>query len=259
MKSARPNLAAARILVCRPEPKASILCQDLQALGADARALPMIAIEPQAESSQSRALIQDFDQFGHIVVVSPIAAEFLLARLDTWWPQLPVGQAWYGLGPGTAQRLQAAGIHCQTAARGHDSEGLLQLPQLQQLKGEKVLLCAGEGGRALLGETFSARGARVEKLILYQRRRPDYQPSQLNAALVQFDPQVLIALSGETLNNLLALGQNTDSKLLRRRLVVPTERVAEQARRAGFQLVMVAPRLDSRTLAASLAQVLSSA
>lgn len=252
MRSARKPLSGLRVLVCRPEPKASALCHDLQQLGAEARALPMIEIRPLPETAESRALIQDFDLFGHIIVVSPVAAGFLLAQLDSWWPQRPVGQNWYAVGPGTARRLRQAGIDCLTASQGHDSESLLQRPELRQLEHEKVLICGGEGGRTLLAESLRERGARVEKLALYQRRRPAYPLARLAEALVQFDPQAIVALSGETLNNLLALGQNADGNLLSRRLLVPTDRVAEQARMLGFNRTLVAQSLDTPALAASL-------
>lgn len=256
MKSAERALKDSRVLVCRPEPKASALCESLQHRGAEARALPMIAIEPIADTPQVRTLIQDFDRFGHVVVVSPVAAEFLLAQLDTWWPQRPLGQTWYAVGPGTARRLHDAGIECLVPHGGHDSESLLLRPELAGLKHEKVVLCGGEGGRPLLAERLQERGAEVEKLALYRRCRPDYTETQLKAALEAFDPHAIIALSGETLNNLLALGQNADRRLFNRLIVVPTERVAEQARSAGFGHTVVATALDDQALAATLEQAL---
>ena len=36
-----------------------------------------------------------------------------------------------------------------------------------------MLLAAGEGGRALLGETLAARGAELTRLALYRRRLLD--------------------------------------------------------------------------------------
>lgn len=255
-KSAEHPLLGIRLLVCRPEPKASTVCSELRRLGADARALPMMEIAPLPETAATRALIQDFDRFQHIVVVSPVAADFLLKALDTWWPQRPVAQNWYAVGPGTARRLQEAGIDCHAAAQGHDSEGLLQLPELQQLNDERVLICGGEGGRALLAESLGQRGARVQKLALYRRLRPDHSEARIADALVRFDPQGIIILSGETLNNLLALGQNADKGLLQRLLLVPTERVAEQARMAGFSRLVVARALDTPALAVSLEHAL---
>ena len=255
MTSAEARLLGCRILVCRPEPRASALCAVLRQHGADARALPLIEIAPLPETASTRRLIQDFDLFGHVIVASPIAAEHLLARLDGWWPQRPVGQTWYAIGPGTARCLADAGIESLTADAGHDSESLLRRPELQRLDRQRVLLCSGEGGRTLLADSLSARGARVEKLALYQRRRPRYSTVQMTAALTDFDPQAIVALSGETLNNLLALGQNADTGLFQRCLVLPTDRVADHARAAGFKRTLVAPGMDNATLALLLEQV----
>lgn len=253
MKSARAPLEGCRVLVCRPEPKASELCYSLGRAGADARALPMIQIEPVAETGELRAVVQDFDQFQHVIVVSPIAADYLLEHLDHWWPQRPVGQKWYAVGSGTAKALAQAGIDSLAPARGHDSESLLQLDPLADLSNGKVIIAGGEGGRTLLAETLTQRGARVTKLALYRRLCPAYTPAQMAEALITFDPQVLITLSGETLNNLISLGQNVDSALYKRGLILPTARVAEQAKAAGFSRVFVAPDLGPAGLEQTLA------
>lgn len=217
----------------------------------------MLAIEPLPETPASRSLIQDFDHFRHVVVVSPVAAEFVLEKLDHWWPQRPAGQTWYAVGPGTARRLQETGIECLTADSGHDSESLLQRPELAQLEHQKVLICSGEGGRAVLVESLRKRGAQVEKLALYRRRKPNYPQSRLVKDLFQFNPQAVIALSGETLNNLISLGQPADPMLFQRLLLVPTDRVAAQARAAGFTRVLTAGALDPEGLAARLVDGLS--
>lgn len=253
MSHAETALAGLRVLVCRPEPKASALCAELARRGAQARALPMLEIRPLAESAADRALIQDLDQFRHVVIASPIAADLALERFEAWWPQWPTGQDWYAVGPGTAERLARAGLHCATPAQGHDSENLLKLHGLQHIKDDRVLICSGRGGRMLLAEMLGGRGARVDRLALYERMMPDYPAARIEADLTRFDPQAIVALSGETLNNLLRLGQNKDAGLRQRLVVVPTERVAAQARQAGFARARVPPALDPVTLADDLA------
>ncbi|QCF27368.1 uroporphyrinogen-III synthase [Hydrocarboniclastica marina] len=257
MTFARNVLSGRRILVCRPEPRASELCRELQRSGADARALPMLAIAPVPETGALRTAVMNFDQFRHVIVVSPIAAGFLLDYLDQWWPQRPTGQAWYAVGSGTAGLLEQADISCLRAEQGHDSESLLQLPELARLDNQKLAIVGGEGGRNLLAEELTQRGGLVSKLALYRRLKPDYAEERLVEALVDFDPQALVVLSGETLNNLLSLGQNVDNRLRLRGLLVPTARVAEQARSAGFTRVAIASDLSFSGLEQALADVFS--
>ncbi|MFE8071203.1 uroporphyrinogen-III synthase [Marinobacteraceae bacterium S3BR75-40.1] len=246
-------LAGLHILNGRPQGQAAELTRALEAAGARVRELPLLEIVPLPETAEQRAVLQNLDQYQHVIAVSPNAAHFLTDALDRWWPQTPVGIHWYGVGAGTARVLTEAGLMPRIPEAGHDSEALLQRPELQTLTGEKVLLCRGRGGRETLPETLEARGARVTRLAFYERRCPAYTETTLKSALVDFAPQVIVVMSGETLNNLIALGQNTDHQLLSRTVLVPVARVAEQARERGFTQVLVPDALDPASIMACLA------
>ncbi len=252
-----PSLTGRRILVCRPEPQASRLAQCFRDAGADALALPMIEREPLPETPSQRNLIQHLDQFHHVVAVSPYAAELLLALIDTWWPQLPEGLNWYGVGAGTAKVLADAGLPAQWPLEGVSSEDLLQLSALNHLHGERVLIARGESGRELLRETLIARGAEVTALPLYRRQPPEYSAEQLNQSLGSFSPDAIIALSAETLNNFIALNDNSDHNLKQRLLVLPVQRVAELATSTGFTNVCVPDSLTDSDVVAAVVQRLA--
>ena len=238
-------LAGRRILVSRPEPKAAETCQDLEQAGAATRALPLIGIHPRALDGRDRALIQELDNYEKIIAVSPNAARLLLEQADEWWPQWPVGLEWWGPGEGTARIFRDAGLPGHAPPDGHDSEALLDCPAFQadQVANKKVLIARGDRGRELLQNTLSERGARVEVLALYSREPLEWPEATVRQSLARFDPDTILALSGETLKHLLEVGQNTDPKLRERCLVVPAERVARQARNAGFHNVRVAPAM----------------
>ncbi|MGM0450287.1 MAG: uroporphyrinogen-III synthase [Pseudomonadota bacterium] len=239
-------LAGRRILVSRPEPRATATCRDLEQAGASTRALPLISVQPRSLDGRERSLIQELDNFGKIIAVSPNAARLFLEQADEWWPQWPVGLEWWGPGEGTARVFREAGLPGQAPPHGHDSEALLDCPAFQpdQVAGGKVLIARGDRGRELLQSTLAERGARVELLALYDRMPLDWPEATVHEALTGFDPDTILALSGETLKHLLEVGQNTDSKLRERCLVVPAERVARQARDAGFRNVRVAPAMS---------------
>lgn len=65
-------------------------------------------------------------------------------------------------------------------ANGHRSEDLLQHPKLQQLDGQRIIIFNAPGGRQLLADTLSERGAIVESFPVYNR-----QPAALDKHSVQ--------------------------------------------------------------------------
>lgn len=252
-----PDLSGRRILVCRPEPEASRLARRFRDVGAEVQVLPMIDRQPLPETPERRTLILSLDEFSHVIAVSPYAARLLLDAIDTWWPQIPVGIRWYGVGAGTAAVLAEHGLNPRLPPKGWTSEALLALPSLNHLDGEKVLLARGDTGRELIRETLQARGARVTVLPLYRRLPAEHSPELLRATLKDFAPEAIVALSGETLNNLIALCANYGHNLYDRLLIVPADRVAEQARAAGFQNPCIPGSLADNDIVATVAAQLA--
>ncbi|BEH13179.1 MULTISPECIES: uroporphyrinogen-III synthase [Marinobacter] len=250
-------LQGRRVLICRPEPEASRLAQAFQAAGAEVRRMPLMAREPLPATPERRSTLQDLDHFAHIIAVSPYAASVLLDEIDHWWPQVPMGIQWYGVGAGTAAVFAHHGLSPNKPDNGWTSEALLALPGLQNLNHEKVLLARGEDGRELIRQTLEQRGARVTVLPLYRRFRPYYAANDLEDNFAGFRPEVIIALSGETLNNLVEASSAFLATLNNALLVVPAERVSEQARKAGFRNVLVPDGLADQDLVTSVASWLT--
>ncbi len=249
----RDAIGGRRVLICRPEPEASRLARCFAGAGALTRCLPLIDREPLPETPERRTLILNIDQYAHIIVVSPYAARLLMAELETWWPQLPTGIHWYAVGAGTAAVLSEHGLNPHRPANGWTSEALLELPALNRVDGERVLLVRAEHGRELIRETLAARGARISLLPLYRRFNPVYTPEQVRQLLESFEPEVIVALSGETLDNLIALCAKSDHNLYDRLLIVPAERVAEKARTSGFRNPCIPGSLADNDIVATVA------
>ena len=246
------------MLICRPRPEAERLSGAFKAVGAEVRILPMLEREPITDDPTIRTRILEIDQFDHVIAVSPYAAGLLIDWLDTWWPQTPTGILWYGVGAGTAAVLTAYGLDTLQPATGHTSEALLERPELVDLTHQKILIVRGEQGRSLLPETLEARGARVTLLPLYRRFAPSHDEAALQDSIGAFNPEVVVTLSGETLNNLISLGNNTGHNLKHCLMVVPVERIAEQARRAGILHTCVPQSLADNAIVAAIAHQLAS-
>jgi uroporphyrinogen-III synthase len=255
--SEQPDLKNRRVLICRPDPEASRLAACFQAAGAQVRVFPLVGRRPVPETPQRRTLILNLDQFAHIVTVSPYAARLLLAELDTWWPQIPTGIRWYAVGSGTAAVLAEYGLAVRKPATGWTSEDLLALPSLARIDNDKVLLARADTGRELIYKTLEARGARVTALSLYERFIPDYTASDIRNAFGEFAPEAVVALSGGTVNNLVALCANNSHNLLDSLLIVPAERVADIARAAGFKHPCIPGSLADNDIVATVAMQLT--
>lgn len=150
------------------------------------------------------------------------------------------GQPWLAVGAGTRRALARCGIAAVAPAR-MDSEGLLGLPQLADVRGKRIGLVTAPGGRGVLAPTLAARGATVRRADVYMRRSVALSPAQ-RAALddAARDPgRVLLALSsGEALDALLA--QVPARGLRDIAVVAASARLGDAARAAGFTRIAVA-------------------
>lgn len=236
---ARP-LAGYRVLVTRPAGRAAALAARLRRDGAAVVEAPLLDIELLPDTPEALTAAQDLDRYDIVVVTSRHAVESFLPVVSQRWPQWPAAQAWLAVGAGTAEALAAHGIAAAVPARP-DSEGLLALAPLQDVAGRRVLLVAGEGGRALLAETLAARGAQVTRLATYRRRPRAQALDALDAfrdSVAAPGHRIALVTSVEALQNLLALAPwlpVSDVAVL-----VASARIAEAAHGAGLRRVIVA-------------------
>lgn len=227
-------LAGIGILVTRPARQAAGLVAQLAALGATPIVFPAIVILPPAERAPLDRVHASLAAYDIAVFVSANAVEYGVPAPGQWPPALRT----FAPGPGTAAALAAVGIHgVVVPATTFDSEGLLALPELAQPAGRRVLIFRGDGGRELLGDTLTARGAHVDYVACYRRSAPA-SGAGLAEVLVQGRAHALTLTSSEGLDNLLAvLDAGTRPRLARLPAFVPHPRIAAHARRAGFTAI----------------------
>jgi uroporphyrinogen-III synthase len=235
--------AVLRVLVTRPlgEPAES-LCTALTAAGYQVHRQPLLELSglPQLAASR-RQMLLDLNHFQHIVFISANAVRFGMALVNDYWPQVPLGINWYGVGAATALGLARFDIRAITPGSNMSSEGLLALPYLRNVQGQRVLIIKGEGGRDALRTELMLRGALVDELACYRRSLPDLPAGVLATRIAQWEIDVIMLSSGETLTNLLLLLSPTETtKLKAVGLIVPSERVAAMARQAGFERIVIA-------------------
>jgi len=245
------TLAGLGVLVTRPQPQAALLAERLEAEGARAYVLPALTVAPRGLDRASLAPIESYD---HVVFVSANAVRFgafLLADA--------VARSRVAVGPATAAALEAIG-HPATLvpADGYDSEHLLATEAFGHPVGRRILIVRGGDGRALLGDTLTARGADVTYVDVYERRCATPEAATLTAieaAWSDGDIQVVTATSGDILRCLCGLLTPRGRTLLARSpLVVAGARIATIARDLGLGgPVLVAQSAEDAQLLATLA------
>lgn len=240
-----------RILVTRPLGQEVDLKEQLIAQGYDVVHQPLLKIEPEPEMSVSqRQVLQALDTFSHVIFVSANAVRVGCDWIESYWPQYPVGLHWYGPGSTSAALLQQRGLSPLWPRQQYDSEGLLALPSLQAISGDKVLLVKGAGGRTLLRETCIERGAKVTELVCYKRTLVNASSANLRCMLDQVDAVALS--SGSACEQFGRVLENADCRCARALpLVVPGENAAQRAKQAGFSTIFTAASaVDSDVVAA---------
>ena len=185
-----------------------------------------------------------------VLFTSPAAVRAAIALLE-FHPR--PDQAWIAVGSGTAHALRRAGVDCVQSPARMDSEGLLELPALQQLAGIDVGLVTAPGGRGLLAASLRERGARLLRADVYAREPIALSPSALGRLRALRAPAFLALSSEGALRHVLA---QAPADILARLRATPTiaasERLQRIAREAGFVEVELAEGPRPRQLLAAM-------
>jgi uroporphyrinogen-III synthase len=250
-------LAGFSVLVTRPRPQADSLARSLGVLGATAFVFPVLSIQPLSLSAEALDRIASLDQYAGVVCISVPAATLGVELCADRWPQWPVRQTWYAVGPASGRALEGRGLDLVTAPAGSTSETLLDIPALQSVEGQRFLILRGEGGRETLATHLRLRGAQVDYLELYRREQAIPERAILHDFLAA-RARVVTATSGESVDQLLALAGDAAEALKDLPLVVVSGRLAQHAHAKGFTQVVVATGASDHALAEAIRTVSSS-
>ncbi|MDY6828177.1 MAG: uroporphyrinogen-III synthase [Pseudomonadota bacterium] len=232
------------VWVTRPADRAQPLVERIRAAGLDAEAVPLLAIEPTPCTPAQQRILQSLSDHVAVVFVSTNAARLGAEAIQRHWRQPLPALSWLAVGAGTAATLAAQGIIARTPERA-DSEGLLAMAELtaERVAGQRVLLVRGRGGRTLLADTLTARGAHVVGLELYRRVLP---PATLNRVCEAgaCAPDVVLLSSGEAVRHWAQLVAGKPGRWCNVVAVVPNERCLDLARSGGLERVLVSSGAD---------------
>lgn len=224
-------LAGTRIAITRPAGTAAALARRIRALGGTPLSLPGSSLHASDAPDVACTALREALAADVAIFTSPAAVRFgaRLCDLRTRARVLAPGR-------GTADALHRAGVHDVTHPDREDSEGLLALPELRDVRGKRVALIGAAGGRGLLERELTARSAAVVQAHVYRRTPPRLDRRHVDALLHDpHAPLFVLLTSAQALGNILEhLPPVARRALLAGTAVASSERLADAARKAGF-------------------------
>lgn len=231
------SFAGRGVVLTRPRDLAAAFAKRIESRGARAILFPTIEIQPLP----APAVLKELARFDFVVFVSPSAVRVAEKMLPPW-PQAAKAVA---ISYGTKRELDRVGIAPVIVPQsGADSEAVLAAPELQHVAGKRVLVIRGDDGRPVLGDSLTARGAKVEYAECYRRLRPAADPAPLLVAGKRGEVHAVVALSAQALGNFIDMTQGAFSTATP--FFVSHERIARHAKGLGVrELVVAAPSDDA--------------
>lgn len=251
---------SAKVLVTRPSNDGQALCCALKNLGIQALHQPLIEITKGHDFPHLATKIAQADI---VISVSQHAiywAAHSLSAASQDWPQKI---SYFAIGKKTAtclaakldlNSIQGQKIHVPLIA---DSENLLKMRELAQVKGKKILILRGDSGRELIAQELTKRGALVEYACAYQRRLHPLTADNFQHWQQQKITH-LVVTSGEQLMHLVhSTPQGTMTWLQNLYLFIPSQRIAKIASELGFLNIIDTGSAANPVLCAHISKHLS--
>jgi uroporphyrinogen-III synthase len=232
------SLTGKGIVVTRPAHQAAYLAESIRGAGGRPLLFPVIEIADIDDAREIHALIDRLEDFAWAIFVSPNAVNKAMTLIKAR-RALPPRLACAAVGRASVRELRKFGVTEVVAPDRFDSEALLAMPPLDNVAGQRVVIFRGAGGRELLGDALTARGAAVEYAECYRRVRPRADPAPLLAAWEKNELHAVTVTSSEGLRNFCALvGERGRAWLRQTPLFVPHPRIATAARELNFAEVV---------------------
>jgi uroporphyrinogen-III synthase len=227
--------------VTRPAHQAENLSRLIEEWDGVAFRFPTLAIVPLDDSCTIQNTLAHLDRYQWLVFISANAVTMHSYYSDGVKIEQFKSVRIAAIGKATALALAQAGLPVDLVPEsGYNTEALLAMPQMQQMKGQSCLIVRGEGGREELATTLRSRGATVEYLDVYKRIIPTLDSSQVSLLLAQDKLDVITATSGDALQNLLImLEEKNHQQLFEVPLVVISNRIRQIAADMGFKRIAV--------------------
>lgn len=240
-------------LIVRPQPAAIELAGLLEKHGHQPVVFPLLSYLPGDELEQLPAALLHADI---VIATSGAATEFACQYFHQHQVIWPDTIRYLAVGATTARPWQQDGLTVRLP-HPESSEGLLAMPELQQVGHQNILLLRGESGRELLSEKLTAAGANVTPLMCYRRHYVNKNGQELYSLWQAKQIDSVIITSYELFQHLISLLPAEAGKWLSGLIwFAASERIAKGIQQAGFPSVIIMSGARHEAVLAALEQQL---
>jgi len=204
------GLQQLNVMITRPQHQAGELQQLISEAGGIAYMCPLLEILPANEVQQLASVLNHLDHYQLAIFASPNAVAFGMELIHAHGG-LPLEMRTATVGRSSAQLFrELSGFEVDYCpATDFSSEGLLALPALQTVRGQRILIFRGQSGREKLADSLRQRGADVHYMPVYRRQPADCDAEQLTAAIQQKKIDIINLTSADALDHLFKLVEPT--------------------------------------------------
>ena len=225
------SLRNLKVLVTRPAGQGEALCRSIEEKGGKALSFPLLEIGPPDTPAGN-----EIEKLTGAEIAIFISQNAVIRTLDHSGigKEALKGLKIFAIGRSTAECLKHRGVNnvvCPNS--GSDSETLLSLEVLQEesVCGKKIIIFRGHGGRETLADVLRKRGAEVIYLEVYKRNKPAYKQEYIDYVVNDYNPDVIIITSNDSLKNLFELMKPQQKKLISNKIfLVMSRRIAEMGK-----------------------------
>ncbi len=249
-------LTGLTVCVTRPAPEAETLAESIREMQGRAVVMPVMKIVAVDDVRERLEGIFQTDP-DIIIFVSRNAVRHSIPLLPPAIKQCLKKIKVAAIGASTENILQEQGVlvNILRGAESYTTEALLESPDLQRVKGLRIVIMRGQGGRARLAEKLQQRGADVMYCELYRRMLPD-SFNQNKFSVLDKSNHIMLCTSSEIMHNILELaGAKYEAIVKQTPLLVVSSRIHEEAIKLGFQSdILVSDNASNQAVLRCLAQ-----
>jgi uroporphyrinogen-III synthase len=243
-------LRGRHIAITRPSDQAKQLSKLIKQHEGIPLLFPLIAISPLDDYEVFCRQLKSLEEYDWCIFISSSAVRYGMPRVLKKLPTIPSSLRYAAIGPVTADELKKFGINDTLIPAGRfDSESLLALPEMQTMNHKKVMIIRGVGGRELLAETLSERGAEVTFGECYRRINPQSDTKVLDLHWEKGQLDGIVITSSEAMRHLLDMAASKPW-LRSVPLFVNHARIAEAPSQMGLKVTIAEAPGDEAMLRA---------